>query len=92
MARRGISGPPRSFITSGEWPDGVVEGPAPVLYAVEVSRRLTAAIDGRSLRDVAAEADLDHTTLWAVLRGERWPDLVTIAKLETSLGVRIWPD
>lgn len=92
MPRRGISGPPRSFIVSGDWPDGEVEGPAPVLYAAEVARRLATAVDGRSLRDVAAEADLDHTTLWAVLRGDRWPDLVTLAKLETALGVRLWPD
>lgn len=62
------------------------------MYAAEVSRRLAAAVDGRSLRDVAAEADLDHTTLWAVLRGDRWPDLVTLAKLESALGVRLWPD
>ena len=92
MARRGITGPPRSFITKGEWPDGKIVCPPPALYAAEVARRLRDALDGRTLREVAGLADLDHTTLWAVLRGERWPDLVTISKLESSLGVRLWPD
>lgn len=92
MARRGIPGPPRSFLVSGVWPDGKIEGPAPAHYAATVARRLRDAVGERSLRTVAELADLDHTTLWAVLRGERWPDLVTISKLEAALDVRLWPD
>lgn len=92
MARRGITGPPNSYLVSGVWPDGEVVGPTPARYAAEVGRRLQAAVGGRPLREIAELADLDHTTLWAVLRGDRWPDLVTLAKLEEALDLRLWPD
>ena len=90
--RSGISGPPRSYIASGEWPVGKVEGPAEARYAAEVAKRLATAIEGQSLLSVAREAGLDHTTVRALAEGVRWPDLITIARLEQSLGVRLWPD
>lgn len=86
------AGPPRSFVVSGVWPDGQVEDVVPARYAAEVVRRLRDTVGVRSLREVAAAADLDHTTVWAVLRGDRWPDLVTISKLEVVLEVRLWPE
>lgn len=90
--RTGITGPPRSYLRSGSWPTGTVEDPPEAVYAAEVARRLKAAIGERSLRAVAREAGLDHTTVRAVLAGDRWPDLVTIARLETALDARLWPD
>jgi transcriptional regulator with XRE-family HTH domain len=53
---------------------------------------LKAAIGDRSLRAVGREAGLDHTTIAAVLEGDRWPDLITIARLEQALGARLWPE
>lgn len=44
-----------------------------------------------SIRSVAREANLDHNVLRTMLSGETWPDLVTIAKLEQTLGP-VWPD
>lgn len=90
--RSGISGPPRSYLVSGEWPAGKVEGPAEARYAAEVARRLANAMEGQSLRATAREAGLDHTTVRALVEGVRWPDLITIARLEQALGVRLWPD
>jgi hypothetical protein len=81
--RAGLDGPPRSYL---------VEGPPEVHYAHQLAKRLRAAIGGRSLRDVARQARLDHTTVSAVLAGERWADLITIARLEVALGHRLWPD
>ena len=90
--RSGISGPPRSYLVSGAWPTGRIKGPPEARYAAEVARRLAKAMEGQSLRAVAREAGLDHTTVRALAEGERWPDLITIARLEQALGSRLWPD
>lgn len=61
----------------------------------EVARRfavnLRAAIDGRSIRAVADQLQLNHTTLLAILDGRTWPDLETIAKIELGLGTAVYP-
>lgn len=69
-----------------------MDGPPEAHYAVEVARRLARAMEGQSLRSVARESGLDHTTVRALVEGQRWPDLITIARLETALNVRLWPD
>lgn len=89
--RRGISGPPRSYLVSGEWPSGRVVGPAPARYAQLLSRRLAGAVGSRPLREVAADAGVHHTSLSDLLAGEVWPDLVTVSRLEVALGVLLWP-
>lgn len=86
-----MAGPPRDFV-NGEFLEGAVDGPAVAHYAQAVAVNLKVAIGGRSLREVGRAAGLDHTTISAVLAGDRWPDLVTIAKLEQSLEARLWPD
>lgn len=92
MPRRSdIPGPPKAFV-DGPFLEGRVTGPIVARYAQEVARNLRAAIESRSLREVGRAAGLDHTTLSAILGGERWPDLVTIAKLEQALGRRLWPN
>lgn len=92
MARQaGLGGPPRSYLVEGVWPDGQIEGPAEAHYAHQLAVRLRAAIGERSLREVARAANLDHTTISAIVAGQRWADLVTIARLETALETRLWP-
>jgi lambda repressor-like predicted transcriptional regulator len=84
-------GPPASYVVAGVWPNSRLSGPRIVSYAQQFAARLESAIAGRSLRDVARAAGLSHTTLLAVLAGDRWPDMVTIAKLEDALGADLWP-
>lgn len=92
VARRSnVTGPPKVYV-EGPFLEGEVTGPVVARYAQELARNLYAALEGRSLREAGRAAELDHTTLSAILAGERWPDLVTIAKLEQGLGVRLWPD
>jgi ribosome-binding protein aMBF1 (putative translation factor) len=61
----------------------------------EVARRFAvnvrSALRGRSLRSVAAAADVDHATISRILAGQVWPDLSTIARLERTLSVTLWP-
>ncbi len=61
------------------------------MYAQLFARRLEQAVGDRPLREVARAAGLSHSTLLAVMRGHRWPDMVTIAKLEQALDVDLWP-
>jgi DNA-binding phage protein len=72
------------------WP----EEPSDDVLADTVRRlalTLRAAVDGRSLREFAADADLDRITLQRLLDGRAWPDLLTIAKLEFALETTLWP-
>lgn len=63
--------------------------------AAEAARRLVEnlrrAIGERSVRSVAAVADLDEGTVRHVLSGSVWPDLRTIFLLEDALGVSLYP-
>jgi hypothetical protein len=43
-----------------------------------------------SIRSIARDANIDHNVLRTVLSGDSWPDLITIAKLELTLG-SLWP-
>lgn len=48
-------------------------------------------MDGRSIRSVALDSGIGNVTLVSILAGKAWPDLATIARLETGLGVDLWP-
>lgn len=90
-SRRGLTGAPRDQLVAGRWPDGTVTGPAAV--AQQLARRLAAELDRqrRSVRQLARDADLQHSTVLALLSGQRWPDFVTVVKLEDALGADLWP-
>jgi len=90
--RSDVDQPPAAYLVSGEWPEGTVEGPAAAAYARQLALNLHEAMGERSLRELGREAGVHHTTIRAILMGERWADLVTIAKLEQALEVRLWPD
>lgn len=72
------------------WPDTPSPDPA-----TEVARRLAvnlrAALDGMSLRAAKGLTGVDHTTIAAILHGQVWPDLATVAHLEAGLGADLWP-
>lgn len=87
---RGV-GPPASYVVAGAWPHGAVSGPAIVEYARLFALRLSQETSNRPIRDVARLAELSHSTLLAILHGQRWPDMATIAKLEDALDMDLWP-
>ena len=72
------------------WPDVPSIDPTAEV-ARQLAENLRLAIGDRSVRSVARDADVDHATISAILRGRTWPDLYTIAKLERGLGVDLWP-
>ncbi len=92
MARwRGLDGPPASYLVSGSWPDGRVDGPVEAWAVQQLCLRLREAMGGRGLREVARAADVNHSSLRALLLGQAWPDVVTLARLEAAVGADLWP-
>lgn len=91
--RSGVSGPPRGYLAAGDWPDGpLVDGAPPgAEYALHISRVLRDALADRSQTEVAEHAELARSTLHDIVHGRTWPDVVTLAKLEATLDVRLWP-
>lgn len=87
MARKETRATPAMLYTP--WPDEPSTDPVG-----EAARRfalnLKAAIGERSVREVAREAGLDEGTIRKVLRGESWPDLRTIWKLESALDLPLY--
>lgn len=81
---------PSEHVLGGEWPDGSFDA-----YDAEVAagfvRNLQVAIGSRSLREVARQAGIHHTTVMRILAGDVWPDLSSIARLELALGCPLWP-
>ncbi len=70
---------------SGEWPTAVIVEVA-AKYAQSVAYNLRKAINGRSLREIAALTEVDHKAIWSLLHRENWPSLATITRLEWVLG------
>jgi hypothetical protein len=77
----------------GSWPNGQFDPEAPevLAHAVAVSVALSAALEGRNKSEVASEADITRSTLYDILAGNTWADMVTLAKLESCLDTGLWP-
>lgn len=88
---RGIDGPPASYLVAGGWPDGRIEGPAEAEAVRRFVVALREAMGDAGLRATARAADVNHASLRAVLRGESWPDVVTLSRLEHALDADLWP-
>lgn len=91
--RSAAYGLPCEWVVDGEWPDATFRADTPdvVAYAAELSRRLGQALAGKSKTDVAARSNLTRPTLYDILQGKSWPDMISIARLETALEVDLWP-
>jgi transcriptional regulator with XRE-family HTH domain len=44
-----------------------------------------------TIEDLAERSGVDRSTIWALRTGRRWPDLLTVSRLEWNLRARIWP-
>lgn len=72
------------------WPEAQSHDPVGEV-ARQLVLNLRAAIGERSLRSVASDCGVSHSTLTNILAGRHWPDLETIAKLEMGLSAQLWP-
>ena len=74
------------------FPDGPYRSEAPpeVYLAAALATRLNNKIGSESIRYVAKKAGLSPQTILNIRNGKSWPDLRTIARLETALNTRLW--
>lgn len=88
-------GGPATYIVDGEWPTGSIDPGAPVAtsWAATIAERLASAIndDARSTSAIAAAAEVARSTLYGIMNGTRWPDLVTVGELERHLDTELLP-
>lgn len=81
------------WLASGSWPDGHLspDAPAEAHRALANALALSAALEGQNKRAVAEEADLAHSTVYDLLRGATYGDVITLARLEAVLRTPLWP-
>lgn len=94
MPRRSEAyGTPRQWLVRGSWPNGTFREDTPevVAYAVQLAITLEAALEGLNKSAVASSASLTRTTLYDMLAGNAWADMVSIARLEEALQTDLWP-
>lgn len=88
-------GAPRDHLgAGGAFPDGELDPDAPVAarYARVIAVNLRDALAGRNQSRVCEQADVARSTVNDIVTGRTYPELVTIAKLETVLDTRLWAD
>lgn len=74
-----------------DWPQGRAVEPD-VEHVRRIAETLANEVEGRSIRSVAAQAGITHQALADLLAGRTWPEVITIARIERGLGVRLWPE
>lgn len=86
---------PRTFVSSGTWPDVELAPGAPLgaHYGRRIAQTLKRLMTERGLtqRDVAERSGVTHNTVGRVLRGTVYPDLATLARLERAFDADIYP-
>lgn len=82
---------PLDYLVDGTWPDARLDSSIAAEYAQVFAKRLREAAGDQSLREIGRRSDLDPMTIRALLRGESWPDMVSVAKLEGAYRVLLWP-
>lgn len=79
----------RPVEVSEDWPREAVSDPVHESVRRYVLN-LTRAIGNGSIRSAAELTQVNYSTLHAILRGEAWPDAITVARTEHGLGSRLW--
>jgi lambda repressor-like predicted transcriptional regulator len=84
---------PVEYRLKGDWPHAVLDDHHGARVAQEVAARLRRVIDanGWSVAEVSRRSGVSRMTITQVLDGVVWCDLLTIANLEKSLGLDLWP-
>lgn len=86
---------PRTY-TEGEWPHGAVpqaDAPLPVHYSLALARALDdlCVRRGCSHRALSREAGVASNAVGRIVRGELYPDLATLARLEVAAQEPVYP-
>ncbi|MFJ8991601.1 helix-turn-helix domain-containing protein [Streptomyces sp. NPDC102279] len=84
---------PCEYALDANWPYAVMDGHRPAQIGQAIARALSEAMErqGLSANALASAADVNRQVITYVLRGETWPDILTVASLEIALGEMLWP-
>ncbi|MFG2222419.1 hypothetical protein [Streptomyces sp. NPDC048644] len=82
--------------TTGTWPHDAVPGddaPLPVYYSLSMARTLDVLCTRREIshRALSLAAGLAPNSVGRIVRGEVYPDLASIARLEEAIDESIYP-
>ncbi|MEU6079379.1 helix-turn-helix domain-containing protein [Streptomyces sp. NPDC047108] len=84
---------PFQYALDADWPYAVMDGYRPAQVAQAIARALSEAMERQALsaNALASAAGVNRQVITYVLRGETWPDILTLASLEAALGEMLWP-
>ncbi|WP_431967523.1 helix-turn-helix domain-containing protein [Actinacidiphila sp. bgisy160] len=85
---------PRDFAVDPDlWPHAPLPGhpQAGVVQALARALEREMARQGLSLRQLAQLSGINRQVIANLLRGDSWPDVVTVSRLEDGLGMPLWP-
>lgn len=95
MPRSNNDKEPCNYVVDGTWPHATLAKDAPVSahYGQALSRNLERALEAthQSLRTLAENTGITHSTISRVINGKVMPDLGTLARLEAAFGFQLWP-
>lgn len=93
----GLKSRPRDYLVdpeNGVWPGGamVADLPPEALLALHIATVLNEFCDARGLSSytAAASAQISQKSMYHLLTGRSWPNLVTILRVERNLGIQLW--
>ena len=88
------SKPKDHLVSDAQWPRGKLKGGSPgeAKLMRELTIRLMEATKGMTLEQMEKKYGISKSTLSKIRRGEIWPTVATVARLEKMLSKRLWGD
>jgi hypothetical protein len=77
-------------LVEGEFLSGTARDPLGRI-AQRFARNLAEAMEGRTGRGFERESAMSNASVVRIVKGQVWPDAVTIARLEIATGRSLWP-
>jgi hypothetical protein len=77
-------------LVAGDFLEGAPTDPLGGI-AQAFARNVRDAVAGRSGRAFERESGMSNAIVARILKGQVWPDAVTIARLEIATGRALWP-
>jgi ribosome-binding protein aMBF1 (putative translation factor) len=75
------------------WPHAPLPGQPQAQVVQAIARALEREMGRQdlSLRQLGLRSGINRQVITNLLRGDSWPDVVTVSRLEDGLGVSLWP-
>ena len=85
---------PRDYIATGKWPAGPLKPKAPkeahLARGIAIRFLHYRDANGTNINEIARLTGLGRQTLYNLRHGKSWPNLITVARLETHFDRRLW--